>query len=138
VCDRAVQLAAAAAEKARVSIVADLPTRDVEIVADGAKLEQVLLNLLNNAIEAIVNGGRVVLRVRRQPRTVLLEVEDDGAGLPSVDAPVFDPFYSTKPEGTGLGLAIAHRIVADHNGTIGFESRPGRTVFRISLPIGAE
>jgi PAS domain S-box-containing protein len=137
-CARAIQLAAPAAEKARVSLEADFPARDVELEADGAKLEQVLLNLIQNAIEAIVNGGRVVVRARRQPRAVLFEVEDDGEGVPSIDAPVFDPFYSTKAAGTGLGLAIAHRIVTDHGGTIGFESRPGRTVFKIALPLGAE
>jgi PAS domain S-box-containing protein len=137
-CRRVIQVASPAAEKVGVALEADLPTRDVEIGADGAKLEQVLLNLIQNAIEAIVNGGRVIVRARRQPRTVVLEVEDDGEGLANVDAPVFDPFYSTKASGTGLGLAIAHRIVTDHSGTIGFESRPGRTVFKIALPLVAE
>jgi signal transduction histidine kinase len=82
--------------------------------------------------------GHVVLRVRRAPRRVLFEIEDDGPGLPSPDAPIFDAFFSTKPHGTGLGLAITHRIVTDHHGDIDVESRPGSTLFRVSLPVEPE
>ena len=136
-CERAAQIAGAQAEGARAVIERDLPARDVELLADAAKLEQVLLNLLRNAIEAVApsGGGRVILRARRLPRHVRIEVEDDGPGLQDPDAPIFDAFFSTKPEGTGLGLAIAHRIITDHNGVIGVESRPGRTVFHASLPL---
>jgi PAS domain S-box-containing protein len=140
VCERATQLVGARAEAAHVAIESDLPSRDIVLLADPAKLEQVMLNLLANAIEALEpgGGGRVVVRVRRQPRRVVLEVEDDGPGLPSPDAPIFDPFFSTKPDGTGLGLAITHRIITDHEGDIGVETRPGRTVFRMGLPIDSE
>jgi len=95
------------------------------------------LNLLNNAIEALTpgGGGNVVVRARREPRAVWIEVEDDGPGLPSGDAPVFDAFFSTKPNGTGLGLSIVHRIVSDHGGTIEVDSRPGQTRFRLRLPL---
>ena len=58
-----------------------------------------------------------------------------GPGLPDPDAPIFDAFFSTKEGGTGLGLAISHRIVSDHGGTIDVTSRPGRTSFRIALPL---
>src|SRR5260370_42207118 len=87
----------------------DLPTTQIELSADRGKLEQVLLNLVQNAIEAVESqgGGRVSVRLRRQPRNVVLDVEDDGPGLPGAGAPIFDAFYSTKPKGTGLGLAIA-------------------------------
>jgi signal transduction histidine kinase len=96
-----------------------------------------LLNLLNNAVEAVgsVGGGSVLLRGRRGPRHVLIDVQDDGPGLSSPDAPIFDAFYSTKEGGTGLGLAITHRIVTDHGGTIDVSSRPGKTNFHIALPI---
>jgi signal transduction histidine kinase len=80
----------------------------------------------------------VTLRVRRQPRRVTFEVRDDGPGLSSPDAPIFDAFFSTKPRGTGLGLAIAHRIVTDHGGDVSVESRPGYTVFRVQLPLDPE
>jgi signal transduction histidine kinase len=67
---------------------------------------------------------------------VRIEIEDDGPGLPSPEAPVFDAFFSTKPAGTGLGLAITHRIVTDHGGTMDVDSRPGRTSFAFTLPMG--
>ncbi len=135
-CARAKASAAPAAETARVTLACDLPSADLEFPADTARLEQVLLNLLCNAIEALQpsGGGHVTLRGRRQPRSVLIEVEDDGPGIPHA-APIYDAFFSTKEGGTGLGLAIAHRIVTDHRGTIDMNSRPGRTTFRVILPL---
>jgi PAS domain S-box-containing protein len=137
ICERAVQLVTPAAHAGGVTVGLDLPETEIELDVDGAKLEQVMLNLLQNAVEATApgSGGTVVVRVRRQARRVAIEVEDDGPGLPSPDAPIFDAFFSTKPQGTGLGLAIAHRIVTDHGGDIDVTSRPGRTIFRITLPI---
>ena len=76
----------------------------------------------------------MTLRGRRQPRHVLIEIEDDGPGIPQ-GAPIYDAFFSTKEGGTGLGLAITHRIVTDHRGTIDVNSRPGRTTFRVVLPL---
>jgi PAS domain S-box-containing protein len=138
-CDRTRSLLLAQAEAARVQIVSDLPPSDVVIMADGPRLEQVLLNLAQNAVEAMapVGGGVLTLRARRQPRHVRIDVEDTGPGIPSADAPIFDAFYSTKPSGTGLGLAIVHSIVTDHQGTIHVESHPGKTTFRVLLPIEA-
>jgi signal transduction histidine kinase len=100
-------------------------------------MEQVLLNMIQNAIEALEpqGGGKITLRARRKPASAVVEVEDDGPGVPSADTPIFDPFFSTKPSGTGLGLAIAHRIVTDHEGSIDVESKPGRTVFSVTLPL---
>jgi PAS domain S-box-containing protein len=137
-CEHAVSLAAADATAAHVEVTLDLPTADIELEVDTSKMEQVLLNLLRNAIDAVgtTGGGSVTLRARRQPRQAIIEVEDEGPGLATPDAPIFDPFFSTKAQGTGLGLAIVHRIVTDHQGTIDFQSRPGRTVFRVAIPIG--
>ncbi len=127
--------AKAAAAEAEVSL--DLPVTELAIQADAGKLEQVLLNLLHNAIEAVQSssGGKVVLRARLKPRAVLFEVEDDGPGLQSPDAPIFDAFYSTKAQGTGLGLSISHRIVTDHGGVMSVETRPGQTIFRFTVPL---
>jgi signal transduction histidine kinase len=110
---------------------------DLVVSADPSKLEQVLLNLLRNAIESMQpsGGGRVILRARRLPLVAVVEIEDEGPGIPDAGAPIFDAFYSTKSGGTGLGLPIVHRIVTDHGGTITFESRPGRTLFRVTIPI---
>ncbi|WP_437275758.1 protoglobin domain-containing protein [Sorangium sp. So ce375] len=137
-CERAARVAASldgAGGQAVVKV--DLPSTDIVLDLDPAKIEQVLLNLLRNAIEAVdaAGCGTVTLRARRQPRHAVIEVEDDGPGVASPDAPIFDPFFSTKPNGTGLGLAIAHRIVTDHEGTIEFQSRPGKTLFRVTLPL---
>jgi PAS domain S-box-containing protein len=136
-CERVLHLVEPKAIQAGVAVRRDFPSRDPELYVDAPKIQQVLLNLLGNAIEALSppSRGHVTLRVRRLPRSVFFEVEDDGPGLSSPDAPIFDPFFSTKPNGTGLGLAISHRIVADHGGDITVESKPGRTVFRVTLPI---
>jgi len=133
--ERVAQLVAPAPGR-RPEIAVDTPGTPIEIQADGPKLEQVLLNLTQNAIEALAGapGGRVILRARRQPRTVTVEVEDNGPGI-APETPIFDAFFSTKPQGTGLGLSISHRIVTDHGGTLDVDSRGGRTVFRVVLPI---
>jgi PAS domain S-box-containing protein len=100
---------------------------------DAARIKQVLVNLVRNGLEAVREGGHVVLRVRRHPHDVEIEVADDGVGIPDANAPIFDAFFTTK-EGTGLGLAIVRRIVADHGGDVTFESHPGSTVFTVRLP----
>ena len=139
-CERALQLVSSKAADTKVVVAEDFPSRDTTIDADAAKIEQVLLNVLGNAIEALApgGGGNVTLRVRRQPRVVRIEIEDDGPGLTTPDAPIFDAFFSTKVQGTGLGLSITHRIVTDHGGDITVDSKAGRTVFRISLPVDTE
>jgi PAS domain S-box-containing protein len=137
VCERAVQLVAPNAEKNGTDVCLELPTNDIVLDMDTARIEQVLLNLLQNAIEALegTTGGVARVRVRRKPRHAVVEVEDNGPGLSAVDAPIFDAFFSTKPNGTGLGLSIVHRVITDHGGTIDVESRAGKTIFRINLPI---
>jgi two-component system nitrogen regulation sensor histidine kinase GlnL len=116
---------------------------------DADQLLQVFLNLLKNAAEAA--GGRsgtirirtfydMSLRLRRKdgPASVPLNVEiiDDGPGLPpEIASEVFEPFVSSRENGTGLGLALVSKIISDHDGWISVDSVPGRTVFRISLPV---
>lgn len=137
VCRRAHALVADDAAHAKAEVQLDLPATDLTLLLDPDKIEQVLLNLLRNALDSVggAGGGRVTLRARREPRQALVEVEDDGPGLPSPAAPIFDAFYTTRPQGTGLGLAIVHRAVSDHGGTVEVESRPRRTVFRVRLPL---
>jgi PAS domain S-box-containing protein len=138
-CERAAHLVASAASAAKVNVTLDLPASDLVFEADTQRLEQVFLNLLQNAIEALVpHGGHVVLRARRAPHEVTFEVEDDGPGLSAATSRIFDAFYSTKPNGTGLGLAIVLRIVTDHHGTIDVDSHPGRTRFRVKLPLAQQ
>ncbi|HVJ92781.1 MAG TPA: protoglobin domain-containing protein [Labilithrix sp.] len=134
-CERAVQLVSERASEA-VALELDLPTTDVVLSVDDARLEQALVQLLHNAIDAVSpRGGKVVLRARRRPRHARIEVVDDGPGLPPGNLPIFDAFFSTKPKGTGMGLAIVHRVVADHGGSIEVDSRANMTCFRVELPL---
>lgn len=137
---RVLELTVPQAAAQGITLSTDLPPQDLVVVADVGKLEQVLLNIVQNAIDVLAPSGtgNVIVRARRKPRTVAVEVEDDGPGLPSPNAPVFDAFFSTKPTGTGLGLAITHRIVTDHGGLVDVESRPGRTCFRFTIPVGID
>ncbi len=116
---------------------------------DGDQMLQVFLNLLKNAAEATNNAPGEIrirtfyepsLRIRRKDGTGALplnvEIIDDGPGLPKdIAADVFDPFVSGRENGTGLGLALVSKIISDHEGWITVDSVPGRTVFRISLPM---
>jgi PAS domain S-box-containing protein len=101
---------------------------------DEERLKQVLMNILRNAIEASGEGGTVELVCKRLRRDALIEVSDDGPGLPE-GMNVFEPFATTKEGGTGLGLPIVHRIVSDHGGEISVERRGNHTVFTIILPL---
>lgn len=104
-----------------------------------ADLNQALMNVVSNAIEAIEDEGLVKVSARRDGDLVLIEVEDDGRGIPDEDLPhIFDPGFTTKgvKVGAGLGLAIAQRILGEHGGRIGARSRVGEgTNVRITLPL---
>jgi two-component system nitrogen regulation sensor histidine kinase GlnL len=117
--------------------------------ADADQLIQVVLNLLKNAAQvANKAGGKIIIRsafdnsmrLRRsdgtaKPLPILLEIIDDGPGIsPEITSDIFAPFVSGRENGTGLGLALVSKIIADHHGWIGVDSRPGRTVFRVYLP----
>lgn len=104
---------------------------------DIERVKQVMINLVRNGLDAVGEGGRVVVRVRRLPHHVEIDVEDDGRGIPDPAAPIFDAFYTTKERGTGLGLSIVHRIATDHGGDVRFDSRPGSTVFTVRIPADA-
>ena len=136
-CQQSIDMVRPAASEAKVALKLELPASPIQADLDVAMMKQVLLNLLNNGIQAIESdsGGGVTLRVVRRPLVVVLEVIDDGPGIPDSRAPIFDAFYSTKPKGTGLGLAIVHRIVTDHGGSVSVESEPGHTVFTLVLPL---
>lgn len=108
------------------------------VEADSGQMEQVLLNLVNNALEAMPRGGRLVLRTRGAGDAAVLEVEDNGCGIAPEDVGrIFDPFYSAKAggQGTGLGLAVSYGIIERHGGTIQCSSTPGSgTRFVVCLP----
>jgi len=108
------------------------------ICAYGSELNQVWTNLIDNAIDAMGGKGELRIRTSRMGDSVQVEVIDNGRGIPpEVRTHLFEPFFTTKVvgEGTGLGLDTVNRIVRQHRGRVGVESRPGETKFQVSLPI---
>jgi signal transduction histidine kinase len=104
----------------------------------GGELNQVWANLIDNALDAVDQAGRVELKAYRKNDSVVVRVIDNGPGIPAeIRDRIFDPFFTTKPigEGTGLGLDIVRRLVQRHNGQVELESQPGLTEFRVTLPI---
>lgn len=104
----------------------------------GGELNQVWSNLIDNALDAVEAGGRIQVAARRERDRVVVSVTDNGPGIPvEIRDRIFDPFFTTKPvgQGTGLGLDIVRRLVQRHNGEIEVESAPGRTEFRVALPM---
>ncbi len=114
---------------------ADVP----KLQAYGGELNQVWTNLLGNAVDALGGKGEITIRTRREGESVVVEIEDNGPGIPDDIGPrIFDPFFTTKApgKGTGLGLSISHSIVTQkHSGELRMESRPGCTRFTVRLPI---
>jgi signal transduction histidine kinase len=128
--------------KARVKAVGvalDVPADLPVIRGYAAEVNQVWMNLIDNAIDAAPDHGHVGIVARLEGADVFVTVSDNGPGVPAeIRESIFDPFFTTKPvgEGTGLGLDIVRRVVHWHNGDIRLESRPGGTEFRVRFPIG--
>jgi len=114
----------------------DLP----KVMAYGSELNQVWTNLIDNAADAMGNTGKLLVRAVRENEYVLVEIGDNGAGIPpEVLSRIFDPFFTTKGvgEGTGLGLDVVHRIVQKARGLVTVKSVPGDTRFHVRIPIHA-
>ncbi len=102
------------------------------------ELNQIWANLIDNALDAIPESGQVEVKISREDRNIVVRIIDNGAGIPEqVRERIFDPFFTTKPlgQGTGLGLDIVRRLVRHNDGAISVESQPGRTQFRVTLPV---
>jgi signal transduction histidine kinase len=108
-----------------------------EVEHDSDQIHQVLLNLLINGIQAIEHKGRISVTVELQGKNAVIEVADNGRGIPAELLPnIFRPFFTTKGDGTGLGLSLARRIVEDHQGRIDVTSAVGKgTTFAVVLPL---
>jgi signal transduction histidine kinase len=120
----------------RLSLENGLPA----VIIDGHQIQQVLVNLVTNAAQAMTGGGTLIIRSRTCPvkNCVAVTVADTGKGIPPEMLPhVFDPFFSTKGEGgTGLGLSVSYGIIKNHKGEIRVESKVGTgTTFTIELPV---
>ena len=108
------------------------------IKAHGSELNQLWTNLIVNAVDAMREGGRLKVRTRKEPTDILVEIRDNGSGIPEeLRSRIFEPFFTSKPvgEGTGLGLDTVAKIVRKHRGNIRFESKPGDTCFQVRLPL---
>ena len=142
IVERVVELRAYQLRVDNVEVVLDLADGPLETVADGNQLQQVMLNLVNNAHDAIRsarNDGEIRIVTRQRGQTILISCSDNGPGLsPEAKRHLFEPFYTTKDvgEGTGLGLSICYGIVSEHQGKIWAESEGGvGTTFHIELPV---
>jgi signal transduction histidine kinase len=121
-----------------IEVVRDYDKSLPPICARGSELNQVWTNLIDNAASAMKGKGELRIRTARENDRVLVEIRDNGPGIPAnIQTRIFEPFFTTKPmgEGTGLGLDMVRRIISTHHGDIQVQSQPGDTRFQIRLPI---
>jgi len=125
------------ADAARVVLRTQTPEQPVRVDVDVNLVKQALLNLMINGLQAMPEGGELMLKISTQPGACCLEVIDTGVGIPPENLPrVFGVYYSTKTGGTGLGLATTQRIIREHGGTIRVQSEPDKgTRFLVQLPL---
>jgi len=129
------------ARKKSVGVTINLDESLPQIRAIGSDLNQVWTNLIDNAIDAAPEAGHVEISARRELQFVVVRVVNDGPGIPpDIRERIFEQFFTTKPvgQGTGLGLPIARQLIHRNDGDIDFVSQPGRTEFRVSLPVASE
>lgn len=107
------------------------------INVDKNQLHQALLNILQNALDAVDEGETIAISATQIDQQICIEVQDDGAGIPlEHQKRIFDLYFTSKPTGTGLGLALVHRIATEHGGEVAVQSRPGEgTTFTLTIPI---
>jgi two-component system nitrogen regulation sensor histidine kinase NtrY len=118
-----------------LEVVPSIPDEEIRAVVDAVLLRQALVNLLDNAADAVSGDGTISLTLAVDGTDVVIEVADTGVGLPTEDAEMLlQPFFSTKGRGSGMGLALVHRIVTDHGGVLELENRsPAGALVRIIL-----
>jgi two-component system sensor histidine kinase HydH len=138
VVDPRAVLTEAAGEVASGRIVIDVAQAPKSWSLDPVLMKQVLINLLQNAIQASPTEERAETRTFEERRTLVFEIRDHGDGIPAADRErIFEPFYTSRLHGTGLGLAVARRIVALHGGDIATTNHPeGGAIFRVRIPRG--
>jgi PAS domain S-box-containing protein len=124
------------AKEQNVNIVVRLPEHSLlPVFVDSGRIEQVLLNLAVNALEAMPGGGTLTFSLNETSHGVYLAVADTGRGIPKdLRDKVFDPYFTTRSTGTGMGLALSEKIVRQHDGSIDFDTSPQGTTFSVILP----
>lgn len=137
VLDSVISLAAHAIGRKAIRLRKDLPPNPPILECDPEQLKQVLLNLTINAIQAMPDGGEIVLAAQQQGEKILIQVRDQGSGIsPANLDKTFDPFFTTKENGTGLGLPVAYQIVSQHGGVLSVENNIDKgTTFAVLLPL---
>ena len=133
----AVRLARSSLATSNISIETSLTEKLPAVECDEEQIKQVLLNLLMNAVQAMPDGGRVVVSASREGCSLALIVADDGPGIPEeMRTRIFDPFFTTRESGTGLGLAVVQQIVSQHGGQIEVEQNGAQGArFVVRIPI---
>jgi two-component system sensor histidine kinase HydH len=115
------------------NVVVELPDSDIMVVCDSYKMQRVLTNMIQNSIQAMEDGGTIIIQIFEQDYNVKIEIKDTGLGISDETLPrIFEPLFTTKRAGTGLGLSICKKIVEDHNGSISVKNNP--TTFTITIP----
>ncbi|HEY7448430.1 MAG TPA: ATP-binding protein [Vicinamibacterales bacterium] len=133
-----VAILGAKARARAVGVKLDVAPALPQVQGYGGELNQVWLNLIDNAIDAVPSSGQVEVTARHEGDSVVVRVTDNGPGIPQeFHDDLFDPFFTTKPvgQGQGLGLSTARALIEHHKGVIDFRSQPGRTEFAVTLPI---
>lgn len=138
--DHSIRIVTHEAETAGIHITKNIKPDLPDLKADPDRLTQVLLNLYLNAIQAMAEGGNLIVQAEKKGSSIIMNVSDTGAGIPVENLNhIFDPYFTTKNKGTGLGLAITHKIIENHNGFIQVESIENHgTTISLSLPITGE
>jgi len=135
-------LARETVERQNIELADSLDREIPRLNLDRQRIHEALWNLVNNALQAMPQGGRLEVGVQYNPssRDVVVQVSDTGEGIPEENmGRVFDYYFTTKEKGMGLGLPLAHKIIRDHGGTIEVESVAGKgTTFRVTLPVPGE
>ena len=120
--------------KSSYGIEINLPEKDISLNCDSRKIEGVLSNLLNNAVQALDEQGEIDVSISSDSKFVIIQIKDSGSGIPDENLDkIFEPMFTTKKTGTGLGLVICKSIVEQHGGTITVSNKP--TTFTIKLPV---
>jgi len=138
-----IDLVSAVANAREVSLSTVLSETDLSVMGDNIQLQQVLINLIVNSMDAMAHTDgsqrQILVRTAWDEKFAEIEVADSGSGIPAEKlSEIFEPFYTTKANGMGMGLSIARTIVEAHNGQLSAESQAGQgSVFRVKLPLAA-
>lgn len=138
--NRTIQLIEGRCSAQQVLLNVILPSEDLYINGDSTQIQQLLLNLCLNSLDAMPSGGSLCLRVQKEAKELVLTVSDSGSGIdPVTRDQLFEPFFTTKPNGVGLGLGICRRIAENHGGTLfALDNKSGGAVFELRLPLSID